>query len=364
MNIALVHDSFTQYGGAERVIEQLHEIFPAAPVYTLVLDRKFRKKYRSWDIRASWLQIFYNFFSQFKYFLPLIPLAVRSLDLSKYDIVISSSSGFVKNIKLPESVMHINYCHTPTRFLWTDAGYLAQETPVWIRPIVRLFLKWMKKWDYNGAQRVTRFIANSKEVQRRIKAYYHTDSMVIYPGIDTEFWHPTRKKTNYFLLAGRLQAHKKNDLIVEIFNELGWPLRLAGTGRQEKYLKSIAKVNITFLGQLSDEQLRDEYSGALAFIYPQIEDFGLMPLEAAACATATIAYSEGGASETIVPGVTGELFEKRSKEKIKDILTNWQALNYRNFQLQNQAKKFSRRLFKENITNFINTNLNENSGRP
>ncbi len=353
MNIALAHDSFTQYGGAERVMEQLHEIFPDAPVYTLVLDKKFKERYKDWDIRTSWLQVIYNFIPKFKFFLPLIPLAVRSLDLSRYDVVASSSSGFIKNIKLPKSIIHISYCHTPIRFLWSDKDYINQEVPKIFRAFVKLFLVGMRKWDFKGAQGVAHFIANSQEVQKRIQKYYQRTSTVINPGIDINFWYPTREKSDYFLLAGRLQAHKKNDLIVEIFNELDLPLHVVGIGRQEKYLKSIAKPNIKFLGAIDDEQLRDEYSGALAFIYPQIEDFGLMPLEAAACGTVTIGIAKGGSLETVVPGVTGELFEAYDKRKITQIILDWNAQKYQLDKMQNHVKKFTKIEFKKQFYSFV-----------
>lgn len=354
MNIALAHDSFTQLGGAERVVDAFHEMFPQAPVFTLVFDSKFKEKYAGWDIRTSWLQVFYKFVPKLQYFLPVIPAAVSSLDFSGYDVVLSSSSGFIKNIRVPKNCIHINYCHTPTRFLWSDSAYVNQEVPVLIRPIVKLLLRLIKKWDFKGAQRVTHFIANSREVSNRIFRYYKRTSTAIYPFVDAEFWKPTKSKGNYFLLAGRLQAHKKNDLIIQIFNELGLPLHVVGTGRQEAYLKSIAKPSIAFLGRIDDNQLRDEYSSALGFIYPQIEDFGLIPLEAAACGTATLAYGKGGALETIVPGMTGEFFDSYNKEKIKQIILNWDIKKYRADNLQAQAEKFNKEKFKQLIKEFVN----------
>ncbi len=353
MKIALAHDSFTQTGGAERVIEALHQMFPNAPVYTLVFDEKFIPKYQSWDIRSSWLQRFYNVVPKLQYWLFLIPLAVRSLNFKGYDLIISSSSGFVKNITVPKGCRHINYCHTPTRFLWTDKAYVRQEVPLILRPFVMLFLRWMRKWDFRGSQRVSSFIANSKTVQNRIQQYYHCSSAVVYPGIDTSFWRPTRQKQNYFLLAGRLQAHKKSDLIVEIFNELDLPLHIVGIGRQLDYLKKIAKPNVQFLGQADDMQLRDEYSGALGFIYPQIEDFGLMPLEAAACGTASIGIAQGGNLETIIPSVTGELFADYSKEKIKQLILSWNVQKYQADQLWSQAEKFNIKEFKKSFYELV-----------
>jgi glycosyltransferase involved in cell wall biosynthesis len=354
MKIAIAHDSFTQMGGAERVVDALHELFPDAPVFTLVFDPKFKEKYKGWDIRTSNLQSVYLAVGSLQYCLPLIPYGVDTLDFSGYDLIISSSSGFVKNLKKPKNAEHICYCHSPARFLWVDKDYIKQEVPFYGRPFVNLILNRMKKWDFEGAQRVTKFIANSQEVRGRIKKYYNRESEVVYPFIDTTFWKPIEQKKDYFLIAGRLQAHKKNDLIIEIFNELGLPLHIVGTGRQETYLKSIAKPNIKFLGHVTDEQLRAEYSSALGFIYPQEEDFGLMPLEAAACATATIAYKKGGALETIVAGETGEFFDSYDKDKIKQIILNWNPEKYKTDILINQAKRFSKEEFKKKILANIN----------
>ncbi|MDR3643004.1 MAG: glycosyltransferase [Candidatus Doudnabacteria bacterium] len=353
MKIALAHDSFTQLGGAERVVEALHEIFPDAPVFTLVFDPKYRLKYKDWDIRTSALQTLYLGMGKLQYLFPLIPWGVDNLDFSGFDLVISSSSGWAKNIRVPKNCIHINYCHTPTRFLWGEPEYINQEVPLPLRPLVRAVLGKMRKWDYRGARRVTKFIANSREVQERINKYYGCDSEIIYPFVDTVFWHSMEEKNDYFLIAGRLQAHKKNSLIVEIFNELGLPLHVVGTGRQEGYLKSIAKPNVRFLGQVTDDQLRAEYSSALGYIYPQLEDFGLMPLEAAACGTASMAYGRGGALETIIPGRTGEFFDDYDKETIKRRILSWNVQKYAAGDLRAQAEKFTKEKFKSAILNCI-----------
>ena len=389
LKVAIAHDSFTQLGGAERVVEALHELYPTAPIFTLVLDRKLKSEFSGWDIRTSWLQVLYNFIPKLQYLLPFIPLATSSLDFSGYDVVISSSSSFIKNIVVPKNTIHINYCHTPTRFLWSDVNYVNQEVPTIIRPLVKVVLGLMKKWDYKGAQRVSYFIANSKEVQKRIKEYYNRDSEVIYPFVNTEFWKPVSSviarsasdaaisvpdqiasaalamttSRDYFLIVGRLQAHKKNDLIVEIFsasggNDSNIKLQIVGTGRQEQYLKSIAKSNIKFLGRISDEQLREEYSGAKALIFPQVEDFGLVAVEAMACGTPVLAYGKGGALETIVAGETGEFFDSYDKEKIKQQIINWNSEKYQLNKLSTQAEKFSKEKFKQNIFNYLSSNLN------
>jgi glycosyltransferase involved in cell wall biosynthesis len=309
---------------------------------------------------TSPLQTLYLTLGKLQYLLPWVMWAVDNMDFSGFDAVISSSSGFVKNIRVPKNTKHICYCHTPPRFLWFDKNYVKDEVPFLLRPFVSYILSRMKKWDLAGSKRVTNFIANSKEVQSRIKEVYDRDSEVIYPGIDVGFWSnqksdsPTgeqKKKSDYFLIAGRLQPHKNNEIVVEVFNELGLPLHVVGTGRQEEYLRSIAKKNITFFGALDDIKLRDEYSGALGYIYPQVEDFGLMPLEAAACGTGVIALGQGGALETVLPEVTGEFFNNQND--LKQIIQNWQPQKYSTNGLKTQSQKFSKEKFKESILIFI-----------
>jgi glycosyltransferase involved in cell wall biosynthesis len=356
-NIGLAHDSFTQFGGAERVFEVLHELFPESTVYTLVVDKKFKDHLVDWKIKTSLLQYLYPFLSSMQYLLFFIPFATFFLR-PKEDVIISSSSSFIRNIRLKAGGLHINYCHTPARFLWLSEKYANQELPIYLKPflpILNLYLKWMRGWDYRSAQRINYFIANSKEVQNRIKRFYGKDSIVIPSFVDTEFWHPTKPKGDYFLIAGRLHAHKNNELIVKIFNDLGLPLHVVGTGRQEEYLKSIAKKNITFLGRVSDEILRDEYSGAIGFVYPQLEDFGMMPLEAASCGTASLGLAQGGSLETIIPGITGELFEKAEYQIIIEYLKNWDLHKYSKDQLRNHAQLFSKDIFVSKLKSFIQT---------
>lgn len=354
-SVALGHDSFNQFGGAERVFEAIHELYPSAPVYTLLIDEKLKQKYSTWKFKVTFLQYFYKFTPGLQYLLVLIPLALFFLR-PRARLFLSSSSSFIRNIILPKTTVHINYCHTPARFLWLSEGYINQELPwflKWLKPLVVGIVALMRKWDYRGSQRVTHFIANSNEVKARIKKFYNRDSIVIYPFVDVNFWKPSKTKEDYFLIAGRLHAHKNNELIVEIFNELGWPLHVVGTGRQEAYLRTMAKSNVKFFGKVSDETLRDEYSGAKGFIFPQLEDFGMMPLEAASCGTASIGLAKGGSLETIIPGVTGELFTEATKEQIKKLLLSWDTNKYSLEALTQHGNKFSKENFQNNLKNFV-----------
>lgn len=355
MKVALVHDSITQFGGAERVLQSLHRIYPDAPVFTLIYDQKLAEHFEDWVIVSSPLQFLYNFIPRFQWMLPLIPWALKQFDFSKFDLVISSSSVFVKNITVPENVLHIDYCHTPARFLWLESeSYVHEEVPAILRPIVKSILSWLRKWDHQGAQRVDVFLANSKNVQDRIKKYYQRDSEILYPSIDTEFFHPTIPKEDYYLIAGRLQAHKRNDLVIKAFNDTPRRLHVVGTGRALEKLKEMAGDNIEFFGQVEDKILRDQYSGALGYIFPQEEDFGLMPIEAMACGTSVIAYGKGGALETVIENKTGVFFREHSVQSLKAGLVDFENTQFFGEDLFDQADQFSFAQFSQNLQNYVN----------
>ncbi len=356
MRIAIAHDSIIQFGGAERVLHALHEIYPDAPVFTLVFDNRLKSEYEGWNIISSPLQYLYNIFPRFQWMLPLIPFAMRFFNFSKFDVVLSSSSIFMKGLPIPRGVVHINYCHTPARFLWLEKEeYIQAEVPAVLRPFASWYLERLRKWDFRAAQKVTYFLTNSKNVQTRIKKVYGRDSTVVYPFVDTEFFYPTKPKENYYLVAGRLQAHKRVDVVVDVFNKNGKELHIVGTGRAEQQLQAKAGHNIQFLGKVEDEILRNEYSGALAFIFPQEEDFGIMPLEAMASGTPVIAYGRGGALETVVAGKTGLFFEQQTPEALEKVIQKFEASKFASEDFFDQAQKFSKQQFVDGIRNFVET---------
>lgn len=354
IKIVLAHDSFTQAGGAERVFLAMAELFPDAPIYTVVADKKILSQLPESvrvRIRTSPLQWLYTLYPNFQHLLPFIPLALRLTRLPKCSILLSSSSGFAKGFVAPGAV-HINYCHTPTRFLWSESEYVEQEVPWLVRLPARIFLRWMKRWDYAVSNKLDVLLANSVEVQKRIQQFYDRASAIVYPFVDTTVWYPTKKKQDYFLIAGRLHAHKQNDMVIRVCNKLRLPVHVVGQGRDEEHLRAIAGPTITFLGRVSDEVLRDEFSGARAYMYPQLEDFGLMPLEAAACGTPTIGLNKGGALETVVPGVTGELFDG-SEDNLEEVMQGWDAKKYSITALREHAARFSKDVFTQKILDIV-----------
>jgi glycosyltransferase involved in cell wall biosynthesis len=353
MKVILAHDSYTQYGGAERVFEGMHEMYPDSNVYTLVVDKRLQKHMQGWKVKTSLLQKLYNWYGNLQHLFGLIPFVLPFLKLEKADLLLSSSSAYLKGLKKPQGLKHINYCHTPTRFIWSDHAYALGEVNLLLRPFARIYLWWLKKWDFKAAQTVDVFVASGKEVQNRIKQFYGRDSEIVHPFINTDYWKPTRQKGDYFLIAGRLTPYKDYDKVILAFNELNWPLHVIGTGRYENYLRSIAGPNVTFLGNVDDESLRFQYSGAKGFLYPQLEDFGMMPLEAACCGTASLGLAKGGSLETIIPEKTGELLEKVDIASLISALKVWDQNKYNQETLIAHGQSFGKAEFQRKLKAII-----------
>lgn len=355
--ILLAHDSLIQYGGAERVFAELVKLYPNATIFTLVADPEVVALVGiSPDrLQTSWLQYCYKLTGSFQWLFWLIPVVLATTKLPQTEVILSSSSSFIKGLN-KSSAIHINYCHTPTRFLWVDSEHAYKEIPKLLHPLAKLMLTWLKNWDSRAAARVDHFIANSREVQKRIEQYYHRQSKLIYPFIDTDYWHPTIGKQGYYLIAGRLQYSKGLDKIIQLTNELAFPLHVVGTGRYEATLRSLAGPTVKFFGRLSDTELRDQYSGAVAFLYPQVEDFGLMPLEAASCGTPTIALAKAGSLETVIPGVSGELLPEFAEESLEPVIKKLQTQSYNIAAMQAHAHQFNKTRFHKEIQEFV-TNI-------
>ena len=363
MRVALAHDSFTQSGGAERVVLALHEMYPDAPIFTLAYDPEVLRGIFEGSpagqpvIIASPLQYAYRAIGKLQWLLPFMPAALRAFDLTGFDLLVSSSSMFMKGMRVPRGCVHVQYCHTPPRFLWTERGtYSREEVPAilrWLR-IDRAVLGWLKRWDRRAASRVTAFVANSKNVQRRIRQFYGRESEVVYPFVDTTFFYPSKPKEDYFLVAGRLQRHKRVDIVVDVFSANGRQLHVVGDGRARGELSSRAAENVTFLGRVDDEILRDEYSGAAALIFPHEEDLGMVPLEAMACGTPVIAYRAGGVLETVVEGKTGLFFAEQTRGSLQAAIDRFTSLGgsaaFREEDLYARAEDFSRNHFVDEMS--------------
>ncbi len=360
--IALVHDHLFQMGGAERVLFQFHQLYKHSPIYTIIYDRSKDIFFRDVKIITSKLQKIPGILKRipfsvhfFKFFIFSMPQAFESFDFSNYDVVLSSVSGLAKGIKVNQNTKHFCYCHTPTRYLWGDLETYVHKLriPGVTKQMLVKKLKQLRKWDYEAAQRVDYFIANSEFIARKIKRYYNRESKVIYPPVETDKCYADSDRDNYYIVVSRLMPYKKVDLVVKAFNQLKLPLKILGTGEQAKELRRMAKSNIEFLGEVSDE-LRGKYlSRAKAFIHPQEEDFGIAAVEAMASGCPVIAYKSGGVLETVIDKETGLFFTEQNWESLAEAVLDFNQLQFDAKAIQNYAQVFSSSNFKKNIANYI-----------
>lgn len=366
MKVALVHDYLIRFGGAERVLLNLRKIFPQADVFTLLYNEKEMARYfPDVKIRTSFLQRLPLVRKYYRFLAPFIPAAVESLDLREYDLVISSASAFIKGLVLRSKTIHICYCHNPARFLW-DYGSAYNAGSSLPRKILCHYLR---LWDRAAANRVDYFLANSKHTAQRIKKYYGREAKVIYPPVpratDVAFSDASSlrqeviRKNNplgeYFLIVSQLTPYKRIDLAIDAFNKLELPLVIIGQGRDEKRLKKMARSNIKFLGWQSDETVREYFQNCTAFIFPGEDDFGIAPVEAMSYGKPVLAYRRGGATETILEGVTGEFFDDPAAESLADGLRRLR-LNLKNYSplvIRKRAELFSPERFEKSIKEFV-----------
>jgi glycosyltransferase involved in cell wall biosynthesis len=355
MKLALVASWLNQYGGAERVLEVAHEVFPDAPVFTSTYwAAAMPAAYRTWDIRASFLDRLP--FRNQRAVLPLYPAAFESLDLRGYDTLLSITSAFAHGVRVPSGARHLCYCLTPARFLWNYRDYVERERIGRLpRAVLPLFIARLRAWDRRAADRVTQFIAISQAVRERITQYYQRDSTIIHPPVDVDRFAVSSARDDYFLILSRLVPYKRIDLAVQAFNELGLPLIIAGDGRDRARLQALAKSNVQFLGRVSDERARALLARCRAFLFPGEEDFGITPLEANASGKPVIAFAGGGARETIIAGVTGEFFREPTAASLARVVRAFDDARYDPLAMRRHAEKFSVAVFKEKLTALVSS---------
>ncbi|MFH1522584.1 MAG: glycosyltransferase, partial [Patescibacteria group bacterium] len=325
MRVALIHDHLAQDGGAEKVLKALADMFPKAPIYTLLYEKKNADKYfKDRHIETSVIQNLPGGVKHYQWYMPFMPMAVEFFDLRNYDLVISDASAFAKGVITSPDTLHICYCHTPTRYIWDYTHQYISELRYnkYLKKIISLVLNYIRIWDRQAADRVDKYIANSKTVQKRIKKYYRRNSVVIYPPVDTNkcyisdsagnsSYAPSDAKVlegkkasadKYFLIGGRLAPYKRIDMVIEAFKKLDYNLKVFGDGVDLNRLRQIAgdAKNIQFLGRVDEKTKFELYSKCLAFLNPQEEDFGITVVEAMASGRPIIAFKKGGATETVV----------------------------------------------------------------
>lgn len=316
MRLAFVYDRINKIGGAERVLTALHEIWPEAPFFTAVYNPNTTPYAKNWDVRSSFLQHLPFAKTHHEWFVWATPFAFESFNFNEFDVVISVTSAEAKGIITKPETLHVCYCLTPTRYLWSHAHEYGHQ----------LLLSKLRAWDYIAAQRPDQYLAISKTVQSRIKKYYHRDSEIIYPGINTDFFKPLSANhyslatSHYFLVVSRLVPYKHIDIAIQACNALQLSLKIIGTGSHLPHLKKLAGPTIEFLGQLTDQQVLGYYQECAAVIFPGEEDLGLTLLEAQSCGKPVIAYKGGGASEIIQSGTTGLFFDTLSPSALSKAL--------------------------------------------
>jgi len=355
MKIALVHDYLAQDVGAERVLEVFHQIWPKAPIFVLFHDKKKLPQFNNADIRQSFIAKLPFGKTKYQWYLPWMPLATERHNVNDFDIVLSSTSAFAKGILTRPDAIHISYCHTPTRYLWTDMhSYIADlRYNKLIKAALPKLIHKMRIWDKSSVDRVDEFIANSRTVKNRIKKFYRRNSDVIYPPVDTTQFYISENIRPYFITGGRLVPYKRFDLVVDVFNRLGIPLKIFGSGPELGRLKKMAKKNIQFLGRINEKEKAELLSKAKAFIHPQLEDLGITPIEAMASGRPVIAYGVGGATETIIPGKTGLFFHKQTWESLLDAVIKFENNNWNSQDIRNHAMRYDTELFKEKISSYV-----------
>ena len=364
MKLALVHDWLNQSGGAERVLEALQSMYPAAPIYTSIYWRDgMPPAYRDWDIRASWLDRAPGIYRYHQPYLPVYPLAFQSFNLGGYDVVLSNKSGFCHGIPTG-SAIHVCYCLAPTRYVWSLDAYAEREA---LGRAARLLLKplaaWLRRWDYAAAQRVTHFIAISREIQGRIRMYYNRDSIVIHPPVDLSRYRPAASPDDFYLIASRLIPYKRIDLAVEAFNRLKRPLWIAGDGRDASRLRAMAGPTIRFVGRVPDADLPGLMARCKAFVFPGHEDFGIAPVEAQAAGRPVIAFGAGGALDTVSDGQTGVLFDRQTVDALIDAVERVDTIDFDPDAIRANATRFDTSVFRQALSAFIETKYAERAIR-
>ena len=356
-NIALVHDWLTGMRGGEKVLEVLCELFPGATLFTLVHRKgSCSPTIERMKIETSILQRIPFGQRHYQHFLPLFPLAAKSLDLRRFDLVISSSHAAAKGVRVRGGAQHICYCHTPMRYIWDQyEQYFGRgRASLPVRLAMGMVRGYLQSWDVKTAKGVHHFIANSENVRQRIKRIYERDSVVIYPPADVEKFSLSMEDGGYFLAASALVPYKRIDVAVEAFNQLGERLVIVGAGPEEKKLKAIAKRNIEFIGWTGDDDLRNYYAGCRALIFPGEEDFGIVPVEAMACGKPVIAFGKGGALETVVEGKTGLFFQELSPDSLAQKIGEFRDMHFDAQAIRNHSEKFGRRRFRDEVARVIN----------
>lgn len=356
MKIAIIHDWLPYVGGAERALACMLELFPNATLYTSVYNRKKMGDYfKGVDIRTSFIDHLPFGKTKHSMYLNLMPYAFEQFDLRGYDVVLSSSTSCAKGVLTDAKTLHICYCNTPMRYAWDFYfDYLNKSNSIIRKVLIHFLMHKIRLWDVLSANRVDYFIANSHNVERRIRKHYRRAADVIYPPVSVQKnILSVPAEGSYYLVVSRLVSYKRVDLAVQAFNQLNLPLLVVGEGPEKKNLEKQAKPNIRFVGRASDEEVAEYYQQCKAFIFPGEEDFGITPVEAQSYGKPVIAYGQGGALETVIDGVTGIFFREHTAEALVDAIKKAEEISFDIHKIHQNAMHFDVEVFKTNLSQLI-----------
>ncbi|MDP2471068.1 MAG: glycosyltransferase family 4 protein [Candidatus Palauibacterales bacterium] len=362
MKVAIVHYWLVHMRGGERVVEALCELYPQADLYTHAVDLDaLSADLKKHDIRTTFVGRLPGAARHYQKYLPLMPLALEQLDLRDYDLVISSECGPAKGVVTTPDTLHVCYCHSPMRYVWDMYwDYLREVSPP-LRPVARLLLHYLRRWDAASALRVDHFFANSEYVARRIRKHYRRDAEVVHPPVDTGSFELSAETDDHYLVVGQLVGYKRADLAVRAFTEMGKPLVVIGEGEQMKELKRLAGPTVQLLGRQPFSVVREKYARCRALVFPGEEDFGIVPVEAMAAGRPVIAFGRGGARETVVEGETGLFFQEQTVESLARAVERFESrpTPFEPERIRARAERFDRRVFKATMESRIGELLEE-----
>ncbi len=366
--------------GGEKVLEVFCELFPHAHLYTLLHNKgSASDTIENMDIRTSFIQHLPLAKRKYRYFLPVFPNAIERFDLHGYDVVLSSSHCVAKGVMTGTDTLHVCYCFTPMRYIWDmyDQYFTGERSGGMTRLAASFVRNYLRKWDVKSSRRVNRFVAISKYVAERIKKHYNREPDIIFPPVDCSYFKPSSSNEDFYLMVSPLAPNKRVDIGINAFNKLGLPLKVIGTGQEEGRLRRIANRNIELMGWQSDETVRDHYAACKALIFPGIDDFGIVPLEAQASGKPVVAYGGGGALETIVPldrhqlrirkeceqpqNATGVFFYEHTPDALAEAVSYFEEIkdSFNKQEIRKNAESFDRAVFKDKIRNYIEQKYSE-----
>jgi len=359
LKVAIVHDFLLYPGGAEKVLADIVKIFPEAPIYTLLYDKeRMEKHFIDKEIRTSFLQKWPQFVRKWhRFLLPFYGTAVESFDLRDFDLIISSSGAWSKGIVTRLNTKHIAYIHSPMRYVWDEnEHYLKKNTGIKNHFCTRVLLSYLRVWDNQAAQRPDILVANSQYTKKRIQKYYRRESVVVYPGVQ----HIEKKKAlhndeKFFLIISRLSQYKNVALAIEVCNKLQLPLVVIGEGREREALEKLAGGTVKIVGWVDEKKKAQYLADARALLFPSEDDFGIVCVEAFSTGTPVIALARGGARETMVSGVYGELFDAPTVEMMADAMRRFleKEGSYDYDKIKEESQKYTQSQFEKNMKNII-----------